>query len=57
MVKQVLNNKPIDTTNNAIKILNSLKEEKIKKANIQDRVLVITWARKVFIIWQQLKRN
>ena len=47
MVKQVLNKKPIDTTNNEIKFLNNLIEEEIKKANIQDRVLVITWARKV----------
>ena len=31
MVKQVLNKKPIDTANNAIKFLNSLTEEEIKK--------------------------
>ena len=43
----MLNKKPIDTTNNAIKFLNSLTEEEIKKENIQDRVLVITWARKL----------
>ena len=43
----MLNKKPIDTTNNAIKFLNSLIEEEIKKGNIHDRVLVITWARKV----------
>ena len=47
MVKQVLNKKPIDTTNNAIKFLNSLTEEEIKKGNIHDRVLVITWEREV----------
>ena len=47
MVKQVLNKKPIDTANNAIKFLNSLTEEEIKKANIHDRVLVIKWERKV----------
>jgi len=47
MVKQVLNKKPIDTTNNAIKFLNNLTEEEIKKENIQDRFLVVTWARKV----------
>ena len=47
MVKQVFNKKPIDTSNNAIKFLNSLTEEEIKKLNIHDRVLVITWARKV----------
>ena len=47
MVKHVLNKKPIDTTNNAINFLNSLIEDEIKKSNIQDRVLIITWARKV----------
>ena len=47
MVKKVLNKKPIDTTNNAIKFLNNLIKEEINKANIQDRVLVITWERKV----------
>ena len=43
----MLNKKPIDTTNNAIKFLNSLIEEEIKKGNIHDRLLVITWERKV----------
>ena len=47
MVKQVLNKKPMDTTNNAISFLNNLTEEEIKKANIQDKVLVITLARRV----------
>ena len=43
----MLNKKPIETANNAIMFLNSLTEEEIKKQNIHDRVLVITWARKV----------
>ena len=47
MVKHVLNKNPNATTNNAIKFLNRLTEEEINKENIQDRVLVITWARKV----------
>ena len=47
MVKRVLNKKPIDINNNAISFLNSLTEEEIKKANIQYRVLVIMWARKL----------
>ena len=47
MVKHVLNKKPIDTSNNAIKFLNNLTEEEVKKQNIHDRVLVITWERKV----------
>ena len=34
MVKQVLNKKPIDTTNNAIHFLNNLTEEKTRKENI-----------------------
>ena len=33
----------MDTTNNVIKFLNNLTEEEIRKANIQDRGLVITW--------------
>ena len=47
MVKQVLNKKAMDTTNNAIYFLNNLTEEVIRKENIQDRVLVITWEIKV----------
>ena len=47
MVKQVLNKNPIDIANNAIIFLNNLIEEEIKKANIQDRFLVITWERRV----------
>ena len=34
MVKHVLNKNPIDTTSNAIKCLNNLTEEEIRKANI-----------------------
>ena len=56
MVKQVLNKKLIDTTNNAIKFLNSLTEEEIKKENIQDRVLVITWVRKVVNKYHHLEK-
>ena len=37
----------MDTANNAIIFLNDLIEEVIRKMNTQDRVLVITWARKV----------
>ena len=55
MLKHVLNKKPMDTTNKAIKFLNSLTKEEIKKANIQDRVLVITWARKVVNKYQHLE--
>ena len=47
MVKQVLNKKPIDIAHNAIICLNSLTEDEIRKANIQDRILVITLERKV----------
>ena len=47
MVKQVINKEPIDTAHNAIIFLNSLTEEEIRKANIQDSILVITWERKV----------
>ena len=47
MVKQVLNKQPIDTTRNAIIFLNSLIEEEIRTANIQDKILVITLEREV----------
>ena len=47
MLKQVLNKKPIDTTHNAIRFLNNLTEEEIRKEDIQDRILVIMWERKV----------
>ena len=47
MVKKVLNKNTMDTTNNAISFLNNLTEEEIRKENIQDRVLVITWERRV----------
>ena len=47
MGKQELNKRPMDTTNNAINFLNKLMEQDIRQANIQDRFLVITWARKV----------
>ena len=37
----------MDTANNEISFLKNLTEEDIEQENIQDRVLVITWARKV----------
>ena len=55
MVKQVLNKNPIGTTHNAISFFNNLTEEEIRKANIQDRVLVITWERRVVNKYQHLK--
>ena len=47
MEKQDLNKRPMDTTNNAISFLNNFTEEDLRQENIQDRVMVITWARKV----------
>ena len=47
MEKKKLNKRPMDTTNNAISFLKKLTEEDIRQAYIQDRVLVITWERKV----------
>ena len=47
VVKQVLNKKYRDTTDNAISFLNSLIEEDIRKENIKYRILTITWETKV----------
>ena len=55
MVKQVLNKNPIDTTHNAISVLNSLTEEEIRKATIHDRVFVITWEKRVVNKYQHLE--
>ena len=55
MVKQVLNKNTMDRANNSISFLNNLTEEEIKKENIQDRGLVITWVRKVVNKHRHLK--
>ena len=47
VVKEVLNKKSIDTAQNEITFLNSLNEECLRNENIKDRILTITWARKV----------
>ena len=46
-VKEDLNKKPIDTTNNTINFLNDLSEDDLKIMGIKDRISVITWGRKV----------
>ena len=46
-VKETLNKKPIDTTNNTVNFLNGVSEDDLKNTRIKDRILVITWAKKV----------
>ena len=42
-----LNKRPLDIAEGALNFLKSLTEEDIRWGNIQDRILVITWARRV----------
>ena len=46
VVKEDLNEKPIDTANNKVSFMNGLSEYDLKTIGIKDRILVITWARK-----------
>ena len=46
-VKETLDRKPIDTTQNTINFCNTLSEEELRKIGIKDRIAVITWERKV----------
>ena len=42
-----MDKRPLDTAESAIKFLNSLTDEDIRRGNIRDRIPTITWARKV----------
>ena len=46
-MKEVLNRKYIDTTNDTISFLNGLSEDDLKTMGIKDRISVITWGRKI----------
>ena len=46
-VKQGLNKKPMEVAQNAINFLSTLSEDQVRRFDIQDRVVVISWARKV----------
>ena len=46
-MKEVLNKKPIDTTNNIVSFLNGLSKDDLKTTEIKDIILDITWERKV----------
>ena len=46
-LKETLDRKPTYTTQNTTNFLNNLSKEKFKKMGIKDRIVVITWARKV----------
>ena len=42
-----MNKKPIEYAKNAIEFMNGLSEDEVKKEKVQDRISVMTWARKV----------
>ena len=46
-VKGTLDGKPIDTTHNTINFLNTLSKKELKTVVIRDRIVVITWERKI----------
>ena len=46
-MKETLNKKPIDTTNNTFNFLNGVSEDDLKTMGIKDKILAITWERKV----------
>ena len=50
-----MNKRPLDIDEGAIRFLNSLTEEDIIWGNIQDRIVVITWARRVVHKHRHLK--
>ena len=45
-VKETLDRKPVDATQNTIIFCNTLSEEELRKIGIKDRIAVINWARK-----------
>ena len=47
IVKQELNKMPMEVTQNAIKILSTLSEDQVRRFDVWDIVLVISWDRKV----------
>ena len=46
-IKEALDRKPTDTTRNTINFLNTLSKEELRTMGIKDKIVVITWARKV----------
>ena len=46
-VKQGLNKKPTEVAQNAINFLITLSEDQVRRFDIQDKVVVVSWARKV----------
>ena len=46
-LKEALDRKPTDATQNTINFCNTLSEEELRKIGIKDMIAVITWARKV----------
>ena len=53
VAREKLNKKPVDFANNVIKFLNGLSEDDLKKANIKDRISIMTllYQNPVTIMW------
>ena len=51
-----MDKKLVDYANNAINVLNGLSEDYFRKANIKDRISIITYARKVVNKYHHLDR-
>ena len=47
VAREKLNQKPFDYAKQALDFLNNLSEDDLKKANVKDRISIMTWARKV----------
>ena len=54
--REKLNKKLVDCPKNAIDFINSLSEDDLRKANVQDRISIMTWDRKVINKYHHLDR-
>ena len=46
-MKESLNKKIVETTKNIINFLNTLSEEDLRTMEIKEKIIVVTWSRKV----------
>ena len=47
VVKQALSKNPMHVTQNAVEFLSTLLGDRIKRMGIQDKIVVVSWARRV----------
>ena len=60
VVKQALNKKPMQVAQNVVDFLSTLSEDQIKRMGIQDKVVVVFWARRVigkYIMMETVQAN